>query len=204
MWSPSPFCPAPGRMIAFAAVLIAGVVSERAVAKDLDVPFVATPQPVVEKMLEMADVKSGDVLIDLGSGDGRIPITAAKKYGVQAMGVDLNPARIMEANQNAVREKVTDKVQFREQDLFKTDLSKADVITMYLLTSVNMKLRPTLMKLKPGTRIVSHAFAMGDWVPDKTARVDGRDIYMWIVRKGNLLRETSVAPSAEKKGFDSD
>lgn len=200
----APSRPAPGRMIAFAAVFIAAVVSERAAAKDLDVPFVATPQPVVEKMLEMAEVKSGDVLIDLGSGDGRIPITAAKKYGVQALGVDLNPARIMEANQNAVREKVTDKVQFREQDLFKTDLSKADVITMYLLTSVNMKLRPALMKLKPGTRIVSHAFAMGDWAPDKTARVDGRDIYMWIVRKDNLVRETSVTPSVEQNGFDSD
>jgi methylase of polypeptide subunit release factors len=184
-------------VLALVSVLLAGAGSAGTLAQDLDVPFVATPQPVVDKMLEMAEIQSGDVLIDLGSGDGRIPITAAKKYGVQSLGVDLNPTRITEANQNAVREKVTDKVKFREQDLFQTDLSTATVITMYLLTSVNMKLRPTLMKLKPGTRIVSHAFAMGDWKPDKTARVEGRDIYMWIVRKDNMMRDASAAQAAD-------
>jgi tRNA G37 N-methylase Trm5 len=134
-------------------------------------------------MVEVAEVKSGDVLIDLGSGDGRIPITAAKKYSVSGIGVDLNPVRVKEAKEAAEKAGVSDKVEFREEDLFKTDLSKATVITMYLLNKVNMQLKPTLMKLKPGTRIVSHAFDMGDWQPDKTAKVDGRDVYMWIVRE---------------------
>lgn len=167
----------------FAAVLTVAVASiaNRTIARELDVPYVPTPQSVVEKMLEMADVKEGDYLIDLGSGDGRIAITAAKKYGIKALGVDLNPVRVQEANENAKREKVTDKVEFREEDLFKTDLSQATVITMYLLNSVNMKLRPELLKLKPGTRIVSHSFGMGDWQPDQQATVEGRTVYMWIV-----------------------
>jgi methylase of polypeptide subunit release factors len=185
------------RTLAFLAVLLVAAVSGRAVSRDLDVPFVPTPQAVVEKMLEMAEIKSGDVLIDLGSGDGRIAITAAKKYGVQALGVDLNPERVKEARANAEKEGVSDKVQFREEDLFKTDLGKADVITLYLLTRINMKLRPTLLKLKPGTRIVSHAFGMGDWKPDKTARVEGRDIYMWVVRKDNMVRETSATQGVD-------
>lgn len=162
---------------------VLAVSSGLAISRDLDVPYVPTPQVVVDKMLEMADVKSGDVLIDLGSGDGRIPITAAKKYNISGMGVDLNPVRVKEAKEAARKVGVSDKVEFREEDLFKTDLSKATVITMYLLNSVNMQLRPSLMKLKPGTRIVSHAFDMGDWQPDKTANVEGRDIYMWIVRE---------------------
>lgn len=171
-------------LVALAAALLAAALPGRGGARQLDVPYFPTPQPVVDKMLEMAEVKSGDVLIDLGSGDGRIPITAAKKHGVRALGVDLDPQRIMDANENAKREKVTDKVEFREQDLFETDLSQATVITMYLLGSINMKLRPRLMQLKPGTRIVSHSFGMGDWEPDRTERVDGRTIYLWIVREG--------------------
>jgi cyclopropane fatty-acyl-phospholipid synthase-like methyltransferase len=168
-----------GLLVAIAAVAVA--LTSRTVARELDVPYVPTPQAVVEKMLEMADIKDGDYLIDLGSGDGRIPVTAAKKYGIQALGVDLNPVRVQEANENAKREKVTDKVEFREEDLFKTDLSKATVITMYLLNSVNMKLRPELLKLKPGTRIVSHSFGMGNWQPDREETVEGRTVYMWIV-----------------------
>lgn len=177
-----PFLPArsPGLAIA-AAVVAVTFAANRVVARELDVPYVPTPQAVVEKMLEMADVKESDYLIDLGSGDGRIPVTAAKKYGIRALGVDLNPVRIQEAKENAKREKVTDKVEFREEDLFQTDLSKATVITMYLLNSVNMKLRPEILKLKPGTRIVSHSFGMGDWQPDETAKVQGRTVYMWIV-----------------------
>ncbi|MCC7250522.1 class I SAM-dependent methyltransferase [Hyphomicrobium sp.] len=178
------------------AVALAAAMSRGAFARDLDVPYVPTPQVVVDKMLEMAEIKSDDVLIDLGSGDGRIPITAAKKYGITASGVDLNPVRVKEAKANAEKEGVTDKVEFHEQDLFQTDLTKATVITMYLLTEVNMKLRPKLMKLKPGTRIVSHAFLMGDWTPDKTATVDGRDVYMWVVRE-NMIRETSVRNPAD-------
>lgn len=174
----------PPRSLAILATVMAAViaiVASRAVARALDVPYVPTPQSVVEKMLELADVKEGDYLIDLGSGDGRIPITAAKKFGVNALGVDLNPERIQEANENAKREKVTAQVEFREEDLFKTDLSKATVITMYLLNSVNMKLRPEILKLKPGTRIVSHSFGMGDWKPDREEVVEGRSVYLWIV-----------------------
>lgn len=172
-----------GAAFALAAFLLAVSVPTTVPARELDVPYVPTPQAVVDKMLELADLKSGEVLLDLGSGDGRIPITAAKKYGVQATGVDLNPVRVQEANENAKRERVTDKVTFKEQDLFETDLTHADVITMYLLTRINMKLRPQLMKLKPGTRIVSHSFSMGDWQPDKTVRIDGRDVYLWIVKE---------------------
>lgn len=171
-----------GEIYLVAAMLIA-LVPGHAAARELDVPYFPTPEAVVDKMLEMAEIKGDDFLIDLGSGDGRIPITAAKKYGVHGLGVDLDPQRILEANENAKQEEVTDKVVFKEQDLFETDLSQATVITMYLLSSVNMKLRPTLMKLKPGTRIVSHAFNMGDWEPDRTEVVEGRTIYMWVVRE---------------------
>jgi len=146
------------------------------------VPFVPTPQEVVDAMLELAEVKKGDVLYDLGSGDGRIPITAAKRYGVTALGIDINPQRVKEANENAQREGVTDLVTFRTGDLFQTDLSKASVVTLYLLPEVNLKLRPKLLReLKPGTRIVSHAFNMGDWEPDETRDIDGRTIFMWTV-----------------------
>lgn len=148
----------------------------------LDVHYVPTPQEVVDKMLEMADVKKDDYLIDLGSGDGRIPITAAKKYGTRGMGVDLDPARVQDANENAKRERVTDKVEFKQQNLFETDISKADVLTMYLLSSINMKLRPRILaEAKPGTRVVSHSFDMGDWKPDREEKVAGKTVYLWIV-----------------------
>ncbi|WP_072395438.1 methyltransferase domain-containing protein [Hyphomicrobium sp. CS1GBMeth3] len=182
-------------LIAFAAFVVV-LASGRALARDLDVPYVPTPQAVVDKMLELAGIKSGDVLLDLGSGDGRIPITAAKKYGITASGVDLNPVRVKEAKENAEKEGVTDKVQFHEQNLFETDLSKATVITMYLLSEVNMKLRPKLEKLKPGTRIVSHAFDLGDWKPDKSEVVDGRNVYFWVVRE-NMIRETNAGKAAD-------
>lgn len=147
-----------------------------------DVPYVPTPQEVVDAMLELAAIKKGDVVYDLGSGDGRIPITAAKRYGVTAMGIDINPQRIKEANENAQKEGVTDRVSFRTADLFTTDLSKANVVTLYLLPDVNLKLRPKLLKeLKPGSRIVSHAFNMGDWEPEVTKNIDGRTIYLWTV-----------------------
>jgi tRNA G37 N-methylase Trm5 len=132
----------------------------------LDVIFVPTPMQVVERMLEMAEVKKGEFLIDLGSGDGRIPVTAAKKYGARGLGVDLDPDRIREANENVKKQAVGDMVEIRQQNLFETDISKADVISMYLLTDLNMRLRPKLLDLRPGVRIVSHAFSMGDWLPD--------------------------------------
>ena len=150
--------------------------------REPDVIYVPTPEDVVDEMLRMADVKEGDVLYDLGSGDGRIPITAAKRFKVRAVGIEINPARIEEANRNAVENKVTDLVTFRNQDLFESDFSEATVVTLYLLESLNVKLRPKLLsELKPGTRIVSHAFKMGDWEPEKTANVNGKMVYFWRV-----------------------
>jgi len=148
----------------------------------LDVPYVPTPQHVVDEMLRLGDVKKGDFLIDLGSGDGRIVVSAARDHGARALGIDLNPERIAEANANAKAAGVEDKVEFRQGDLFEQDLSKADVLTLYLLPSVNEKLKPKILReLRPGTRVVSHSFDMGDWKPDKTVEVDGRTLYLWIV-----------------------
>ncbi len=147
----------------------------------LDVPYVPTRPPVVEAMLKLANLKKGDVLYDLGCGDGRIVVKAAKDYGVTGVGFDIDPERISEANANAKEAGVSNRVKFVNADLFETDLNKATVITMYLLPSVNMKLRPKILALKPGTRIVSHAFDMGDWQPDKTEVVDGATIYYWTV-----------------------
>lgn len=147
-----------------------------------DVPYVPTPQPVVDAMLQVAKVGKNDVLYDLGSGDGRIVITAAQKYGTRGVGVDINPERIQEANENAKKARVTDRVKFVQQDLFSTDFSEATVVTLYLLPEVNAKLRPKILsELKPGTRIVSHAFDMGDWKPQQTLNVEGKTIYYWVV-----------------------
>jgi len=132
----------------------------------LDVPYVPTPPEVVNRMLEVAQVGPKDFVIDLGSGDGRIAIAAVKNHGARgAMGVDINPERIAEAQANAQEAGVTDKVEFREQNLFETDFSQASVLTMYLLPDVNMVLRPKILELAPGTRVVSHAFDMEDWKP---------------------------------------
>lgn len=148
----------------------------------LDAPYYPTPQAIVDKMLDIAEVREGDYVIDLGSGDGRIPITAAKRYGTKGMGVDINPVRVQEAKANAVNARVQDKVEFKQQNLFETDISKATVLTLYLMPRVNMELRPRILaELKPGTRVVSHAFDMGDWKPDRKVIVEGRTIYMWVV-----------------------
>jgi 2-polyprenyl-3-methyl-5-hydroxy-6-metoxy-1,4-benzoquinol methylase len=149
-----------------------------------DVVYVPTPPEVVDKMLEVAKVGKDDILYDLGSGDGRIPITAAKRFGTRGTGIDIDPERIKEANANAKKEGVSDKVQFLQQDLFKSDFSKATVVSLYLLPELNVKLRPQLFKqLKPGTRIVSHAFDMGDWKPEQTLNVNGRTVYYWVIPK---------------------
>ena len=179
------------------AVLIRGVLAlavssaGAALAATSSVPYVPTPQVVVDRMLEIGKVGPQDYVIDLGSGDGRIVVTAAKKYGARGFGVDLNPTRIREANDNAVNAGVTDKVQFFQRDLFETDLTRATVITMYLLPRVNLLLRPKLLDLRPGTRIVSHDFSMDDWKPEHHEQVDAKDkyggsggqsdIYLWIV-----------------------
>ena len=160
-------------------------------AADPSVPYVPTPQSVVERMLEIGKVGPHDYLIDLGSGDGRIVVTAAAKYGTRGFGVDLNPTRIDEANANARKAEVTDKIAFYQRDLFETDLTQASVVTMYLLPRVNLALRPKLLDLKPGTRIVSHDFSMGEWKPDHHEVIGASDkyggsgghsdIYLWIV-----------------------
>ena len=175
-----------GGAIALLAVVIPG-----ARAGEARVPYVPTPQEVVERMLETARVGPKDYLIDLGSGDGRIVITAAKKHGARGFGVDLNPERIKESNENAHSAGVTDRVSFVQQDLFATDLSEATVITMYLLPRVNIELRPRLLELKPGTRLVSHDFDMGDWKADVNFTMDAKDkyggaggkseVYFWVV-----------------------
>jgi SAM-dependent methyltransferase len=155
-----------------------------------DVPFVPTTERAVEAMLELAKITRNDVVYDLGCGDGRIVITAAKKYGARGVGIDINPERIAEARANAKREGVEHLVKFIEQDLFEADIRDASVVTLFLLSSVNLKLRPKLLaELKPGTRVVSNTFDMGDWKPDKEFSLDdnGEDSYLshkfflWII-----------------------
>lgn len=164
------------------SALFAACIGTVAVAREPDVIYVPTPQDLVEDMLRLADVKPGDVLYDLGSGDGRIPVTAAKKYGIRAVGIDIDPGRIREAHANAKRQGVGKLVTFRRQDLFKADFREATVVTLYLLPDLNLKLRPQLLKqLRPGTRVVSHQFDMGDWKPDKTLESNGRTVYFWVI-----------------------
>ena len=151
-----------------------------------DVIFVPTPHELVDDMLRLADVRKGDVLYDLGSGDGRIPIAAAKTYGIRAVGIDIDPDRIAEARENAKNAGVARLVDFRLGDLFKSDFREATVVTLYLLPELNVKLRPRLLaELKPGTRIVSHQFDMGDWQPDKKLESNGRVVYFWVIPGAN-------------------
>ena len=150
-------------------------------SREPDVPYVPTHETIVDEMLKMAEVKGSDVLYDLGSGDGRIPITAAQRFGTRGVGIDINPERIKEANENAQKAKVTDKVKFIEGDLFEQDFSEATVVTLYLLPQVNLQLKPKILAMKPGTRVVSHRFDMGDWQPEKTVEIEGRKIYLWRV-----------------------
>ena len=153
--------------------------------REPDVVYVPTPQEVVDRMLALAKVTKDDVIYDLGSGDGRIPITAAQKFGTKGIGIDINPERIQEANANAQKAGVTDRVKFLNQDLFKSTFSEATVVTLYLLPELNVKLRPQLFKqLKPGTRVVSHDFDMGEWKPDQVVQTqDGSNIYLWTIPK---------------------
>ena len=149
-----------------------------------DVIFVPTPEEVVEAMLQVANVTKNDVLYDLGCGDGRIPVAAAKKYGARGVCVDIDPQRIKEATENVQKNDVAGQVKVVQGDLFEQDLSPATVVTLYLLPSLNVKLMPKLKKeLKPGTRIVSHAFDMGDWKPEKEMDVNGRKVYYWTIPK---------------------
>jgi SAM-dependent methyltransferase len=150
--------------------------------REPDVPYVATPPAVVAKMLELARVTKDDVVYDLGSGDGRIVIMAAQRFGARGVGVEINPDLVLEAHENARRAGVADRVHFLRQDLFETDLRGATVVTLYLMQSVNLELRPKLWReLRPGTRVVSHDFHMGDWPPEQVVRVDGSVLYAWTI-----------------------
>lgn len=174
-------------LFAFAACLFLalpayGQAQPKPAQRSPDVIYVPTPPEVVEEMLKVADVKKGDVLYDLGSGDGRIPVSAAKKFGIRAVGIDIDPERIREAKANAKKNGVEKLVTFRNEDLFKANFKDATVVTLYLLPDLNVKLRPRLWnELKPGTRIVSHQFDMGDWKPEKTVELSGRTVYFWTV-----------------------
>ena len=172
-------------LAAAAALVAGGALYSWSVAAQpkLDIHFVPTPHEVVKRMLELAQVGPNDVHYDLGSGDGRIAIAAVKDFKAKrATGIDLDPQRIKEGNENKVKAGVGDLVTFREQNIFETDLKEATTVSMYLLTSINIRLRPKLLaELKPGTRIVTHAFNMGEWQPEHNERVNGYEVFLFIV-----------------------
>ncbi len=148
----------------------------------LDAPFVASDYEVVDAMLAMAEVRPDDYVIDLGSGDGRILIAAARSHGARGLGIDIDPARITESTANAQAARLSDRVQFRRQDLFETPLGDADVLTLYLTQEVNVRLRPRILsQMRPGARVVSHDFDMGEWRPDERQRIGTSNIYLWRV-----------------------
>ena len=185
-------------LVIAAAVVCFAAPSARA-QFNYDVPFVPTPYVVVEEMLRLAKVGADDFVMDLGSGDGRILIAAARKFGARGVGVDLDPDRIEESLYSAQLQGVSDRVTFLQQDLFKFDLSPATVISMYLLPSVNMKLRSRLYDLKPGTRIVAHDFDLEDWQPDQKSTVR-KNVFLWIVpaKAGGRWRTTVALPAGER------
>jgi SAM-dependent methyltransferase len=174
--------------------VVAGAAQNAQPRREPDVPYVPTTDEAVQAMLKLADVKKTDVVYDLGCGDGRIVIAAAKNYGAHAVGIDINPVRIAEAKENAKTAGVENLVRFEENDLFQADIHEASVVTLFLLSSVNLKLRPKLLQdLKPGTRIVSNTFDMGDWKAGKEVAVGNQDeegflsrrLYLWIVPQRN-------------------
>lgn len=183
---------------AFLAAVALVLSPSRTWSAELDVPFVPTPQPVVEEMLSMAGVGEDDVVYDLGSGDGRIVITAARQFGARAVGIDIDPERIAEGRENARAAGVGNKVRFIRQDLFDAEIGEATVVTLYLLGSVNEKLRPKLLdELEPGTRVVSYTFDMGDWEPKQSSIVDGGMVYLWeIPEPGSQPSGSAAAKSA--------
>jgi SAM-dependent methyltransferase len=176
------------RKLIIGAVMAALIVVTVIFAYDIirrspDIKYVPTPQKVVNKMLEAAKVGESDVVYDLGSGDGRIPIAAVKDFGAKrGVGVDIDPELIRKANENAQQAGVADKIEFIQGDLFTMDFSEATVVTLYLGIKINLKLRPQLLEqLKPGTRIVSHNYDMGDWKPEQTIKVENSTVYFWTV-----------------------
>jgi len=172
------------RAIATLLVSIAALAASQQPKRTPDIHFVPTPDEVVEAMLRLADVGANDVVYDLGSGDGRIPITAARRFGARGVGIELDPELVAQATRSAQQAGVADRVRFVEGDIFESDISPATVVTLYLLTSINERLRPKLQKeLRPGTRIVSHQFRMGDWEPERDVVVDFRSLFLWRVPK---------------------
>lgn len=172
------FCVALGSVAGGPPAAAAGAAPARAP----DVIYVATPQPIVEAMLKLANVQTGEVVYDLGCGDGRAVITAARDFGARGIGVDIDPQRIAESRKNAVAAGVADRVVFRQADLFEMPFADADVLFLYLLPELNVRLRPRILnELRPGSRVISHAFTMDDWVPDRIARVGNIPIFFWIV-----------------------
>lgn len=165
-----------------------------------DVIWVPTPASLVERMLDMAQVTPSDYVVDLGAGDGRTVIAAAKR-GARALGIEYNPDMVALARRNAEQAGVSGTAQFIQGDIFKTDFSKADVLTLYLLPSLNVKLRPTILKMRPGTRVVSHAFTMDDWQPDQTDAVESRTAYLWIV-PASVEGTWQLTTSSAKTGND--
>jgi len=175
-----------------AAALLSSSTLAQGLEKELDTPYVPTPQVVVDRMLDMAQLKSGETVIDLGSGDGRIMIEAARKYGARGFGVEIDPKMVKISNERAVKAGVADRVKFLQQDLFKTDFHEANVLTLYLLPDVNLALRPKILaELKPGSRVVSHDYGMGDWHPDAQETIPAPDkkvgarkesqVFLWTV-----------------------
>ena len=197
------------RVFAFPGLLLLGALAAQpAAAQDagdhtrgnFDVPFVPTPQVTVDEMLRLANVGPQDFILDLGSGDGRIVITAAKKFGARGLGVDLDYYLVIQSEESARQAGVEDRAKFLQQDLFKTDLGQASVITMYLLPGVTQKLRPLLLGLKPGTRIVSHDFDLGDWKPDRMTYLR-KNVFLWVVpaRVVGTWRARLAVPPIERQ-----
>jgi hypothetical protein len=171
---------------AFAAASVAHAQLERfaappPVTPGKDVVWVPTPDAAVERMLAMAAVGPHDLVYDLGSGDGKIAIMAARRFGARAVGIEFSPDMVELSRENARKEGVADRVRFRNADLFQSDFREATVVTLYLLTTLNVKLRPQILEMRPGTRVVSHMFRMGEWEPDESARVGASDLYYWVV-----------------------
>ena len=172
------------RAVATLLVSIAALAASQQPERTPDIHFVPTPDEVVEAMLRLAEVDANDVVYDLGSGDGRIPIAAARRFGARGVGMDLDPELVAQATRSAQEAGVANRVRFVEGDIFESDISPATVVTLYLLTSINERLRPKLQKeLRPGTRIVSHQFRMGDWDPEREIVIDFRPLFLWRVPK---------------------
>ena len=181
------------RIALVALTIVAAAAQTAQLRREPDVPFVPTTEQAVDAMLKLANVTKADAVYDLGCGDGRIVIAAAKTYGAHGVGIDINPERIKEARENAKKAGVENLVQFKEQDLFEAEIRPATVVTLFLLSSVNLKLRPKLLSdLKPGTRVVSNTFDMGDWKPEKEITLDdptgthcflSHRLFLWTIPK---------------------